>query len=283
MPVSALPSAISERALALSLRLRIAELDDEQHAEIGSSAIPDRLDVPPDTTSAWIYGAYAVVLSRAPDDEGLAGFRRELEFGMQPVVLLQELRRSREGLDKRAKAPADPRDALVTGCYLLALGRAPSSTELVEARSALDHGHSPEDHLATLTSTDEARRALRFPPSPPDRNAAVAVAIQRVMSSAEDAAMNARLYSGLVAGESVTDLLYRELRLRARNLRSRIRVRLGLHLLAAQVESIAASLLAQQESALTRDLIWRIQLEEWRNAPSENEPSLSQRWSQWYQ
>ncbi len=276
-------SVISKRALALSFRLRIAELDDAQHAGIGSSAIPSRLDAPPDPSAAWIYGAYAVVLSRAPDDEGLAAFRRSLDSGMQPVILLHELRRSREGRDKRAKAPADPHDAFVTGCYLLALARSPSPTELLEARSALDHGQGLEDYLATLTATDEARRAMRFPPAPPDRKAAVAVAIQRVAGSAEDAGMNARLYSGLVAGESVTDLLYRELRRRAGSLRSRFRVRLGLHLLAAQVESIAASLLTQQEIAITRDLIWRIKVEEWRNSPSEDEAPLSQRWSRWYQ
>ena len=283
MQVSASAPVISERAFALSLRLQIAELDDAQHAGIGFSAIPKRLDVPPNTSTAWIYGAYALVLSRAPDDDGLAGFRRGLDSGMQPVVLLHELRSSREGRDKRAKAPADPRDAFVTGCYLLALARSPSRTELLEARSALDHGHALEDYLETLTATDEARRALRFPPAPPDRNAAVAVAIQRVVGSAEDAAMNARLQSGLAAGKSVTDLLHRELRMHARSLRSRLRIRLGLHLLATQVEVISASLLAQQEVALTRDLIWRIQVEEWRNSPSEEDAPLSQRWSRWYQ
>jgi hypothetical protein len=280
--VSASPSVISERALALSLRLRIAELDDEQHAGIGSSAIPKRGEVPPDLSAAWIYGAYAVILSRAPDDEGLAGFRRELESGMQPVVLLEELRRSREGRDKRAKAPTDPRDVFVTGCYLLALGRSPSPAELMEARSALDHGDDLEDYLATLTTTDEARRALRFPPSSPDRNLAVAVAIQRASGRTEVADVTARLYAGLNAGQPVTGLVHGEARLHARGRLGMLRVRLTLHSLTAQIESIAASMLAQRESALTRDLIWRIQLGEWHNAPSEDGTPLSQRWSQWY-
>jgi hypothetical protein len=283
LQVSAVPPVISERAFALSLRLQIAEFDDAQHAGIGFSAIPPPMGLAPDTSAAWIYGAYALVLSRAPDDEGLAGFRRSLDSGMQPIVLLRELRSSREGRDKRAKAPADTRDAFVTGCYLLALARSPSPTEVLEARSALDHGHDLKDYLASLAATDEARRALRFPPASPDRNAALAVAIQRIAGGAEDAVMNARLYSGLVAGQSVSDLLYRELRLRAHSLRSRIRVRLGLNLLAAQVESIAASMLAQQEIALTRDLIWRIQVEEWRNTSSEGEPPHNQGWSRWYQ
>jgi hypothetical protein len=283
MEVSASRSLISERAFELSLRLQIAELDDAQHAEIGSSAIPQRRGEPPDTTAAWIYGAYAVVLSRAPDEAGLAGFRRGLESGMQPIALLHELRRSREGREMRAKAPADPRDAFVTGCYLLALARSPSHNEVLEAKSSLDHGDDLKDYFATLTATDEARRALRFPPASPDRNAAVAVAIQRVAGSSEDAALNARLYSDLASGQSVTDLLYREMRLRARSLRSRFRVRLELHMLAAQVESIAASLLAQQEIALTRDLIWRIQVDEWRNTPSKEDAPLIQRWSRWYQ
>jgi hypothetical protein len=282
LQVSASPSVISERALALSLRLRIAELDDEQHAGIDSSAIPKRGEVPPDLSAAWIYGAYAVLLSRAPDDEGLAGFRRELESGMQPVVLLQELRRSREGGEKRAKAPTDPRDVFVTGCYLLALGRSPSPTELIEARSALDHGEDLEDYLATLTATDEARGALRCPPSPPDRNLAVAVAIQRATGRTEAADVTARLYAGLHAGQPVTGLVHGELRLHARSRLGMLRDRLTLRSLTAQVESIAASMLAQWESALTRDLIWRIQLDEWQNAPSEDGTPLGQRWSRWY-
>jgi hypothetical protein len=283
LQVSASPSVISERALALSLRLRIAELDDEQHAGIDSSAIPKRGEVPPDLSAAWIHGAYAILLSRAPDDEGLAGFRRELESGMQPVVLLQELRRSREGSARRAKAPTDPRDVFVTGCYLLVLGRSPSPTELIEARSALDHGDDLEDYLATLTATDEARRALRFPPSSPDRNLAVAVAIQRATGRTEAADVTARLYAGLHAGQPVTSLVHGELRLQARGRLGMLRDRLTLRSLTAQIESIAASMLAQRESALTRDLIWRIQLDEWQNAPSEDGTPLSQHWSQWYQ
>ena len=69
---------ISERAFALSLRLRIADLDDEMHAAIRPSAIPDRMADPPDVAAAWVYGAYAVALSRLPDDGGLADFRRAL-------------------------------------------------------------------------------------------------------------------------------------------------------------------------------------------------------------
>lgn len=287
MQVTALPPVISERALTLSLRLRIAELDDQQHAAIGSSAIPDRLEVPPDTSAAWIYGAYAVVLSRAPDDEGLATFRRGLESSMQPDDLLHELRNSAEGRDKRARLPADPLHAFVTGCYLLTLGRSASDTELLEAQAALEHGrkhgHGLGDYLATLIGTDEARQALRFPPAPPDRDAALTVAIQQVAGHAEDAATTARLHARLVAGESVTNLLKGEMHLRRRNLLARIRVRLTQHSLAAQVESIAASLLAQRESALTRELIWRIQLDQWKSAPRRDEPALSQRQPQWYQ
>lgn len=281
MQVSAFPSAISERALALALRLRISELDDEQHVRIGSSAIPDRLAVTPDTADAWIYGAYAVVVSRTPDDEGLAGFRHSLASGLPPTFVLRELRNTQEGRDRRAKLPAQPRDVFVIGCHLLTLGRSPSSAELLEARAALDHGQPLDIYLSALTATHEARRALRFPPLSPDRNAAVAVAIQRATGHAENGATTERLSACLVAGQSVVDVLHGELRRHARRLPARIRVRLTLQSLTAQVEAIAAGLLAQQESALTRDLIWRIQVDEWRSDSSLDDTSLSQPWSQW--
>lgn len=282
MQISESPSVISERALALALRLRIAELDDNQHAWIGSSAIPDRLASPPDTSAAWICGAYAVVLSRTPDDEGLAGFRQSFEAGLPPEFLLRELRNTREGRDRRAKVPADTRDIFVIGCYLLALGRGPTPTELLEARAALDHGQSLDDYLAMLTATGAARRALRSPPASPDRNAAIAVAIQRATGHAVDRAVTSRLLAGLVAGESVTQVLHSEMHRHSRHLRARIWTRLTLQSMVAQVESIAAGLLAQQESALTRDLIWRIKLTEWRDAPPADDASPSQPWSQWY-
>jgi hypothetical protein len=265
------PSVISERALALALRLRIADLDDEMRVAIGSSSIPDRLAVAPDASAAWIYGAYAVLLSRVPDPEGLAGLRRGLEAGMPPTALLHELRSSREGRRGRARLPADPRDVFVIGCHLLVFGRSPSPSELLEARSALDHGQPQDDYLATLAETDTARRALRFPPASPDRNAALAVAIQRATGHAEVESVTVRLRADLIAGASLTALLRGELDRHASRLLARIRVRLALQSLAAHAEAIAASLLAQQESALTRDLIWRLKLDEWQTTSSLDE------------
>ena len=271
MRVHTAPSVISERALALSLRLRIADLADERRTAIGSSAIPDRLAVAPDVPAAWAYGAFAVLLSRVPDAAGLAGFRRGLEAGQPPTALLRELRSSREGRHTRATLPADPRDVFVIGSHLLAVGRPPSPAELADARSALDHGQSQDDYLAALCATDAARRALRFPPPSPDRNAALAVAIQRATGHAEADSVTARLRADLIAGASVTALLRRELDRHARRPLARIRVRLALQSLAAHAEAIAASLLAQQESVLTRDLLWRIKLDEWQKTSSPDE------------
>jgi len=271
LSVSAVQPVISERALALSLRLRIAELDDKTRSGIGTSAIPDRVVDPPDTVAAWIYGAYAILLSRVPDVEGMAGLRRGFEAGLPPAFMLQELRTSREGRHVRAKLPSDIRDVFVIGCHLVILGRAPSPTELLEARAALDHGVSPDDCLSALATTDVARRSLRFPPPSPDRNTALAVAIQRATGHEELEAVTARLRADLVAGHTVTALLRGELERHARRLLARIRVRLALQSLAAHVEAIAASLLAQQESLVTRDLIWRIKLDEWRRVTSVDE------------
>jgi hypothetical protein len=269
--VHEVPSVISERALALSLRLRIAELDDDMRVAVGSSAIPDRSAVAPDASAAWIYGAYAVLLSRVPDKEGLAGLRRGLEAGLPPTALLHELRGSQEGRRGRARLPADPRDVFVIGCHLLVFGRSPSPSELAEARSALDHDQSQDDYLATLAETDTARRALRSPPASPDRNAALAVAIQRATGHAEVDPVTARLRADLVAGKPLTLLLHGELDRHASSLLARIRVRLVLQSMVAHAEGIAASLLAQQESALTRDLIWRIKLDEWQKTSSFDE------------
>jgi len=282
LPVHASPSPISEGALALALRLRISELDDEQHVRIGASAIPDRRAIAPDSADAWIYGAYAVVMSRTPDDQGLAGFRQSLEFGKKPTFVLQELRRTPEGRDRRAKLPADPRNVFVIGCHLLALGRSPSPAEMLEGRTALDHGQSETAYLAALSGSLEARRALRFPPPSPDRNLAVAVAIQRATCQTENVATTAHLAAGLAAGRSVTDVLNSEMRRHAHRLPTRLRVRLTLRSTVAQVESIAAGLLAQQESALNRDLVWRIQLAQWRRGSSPDDTPLGQPLSRWF-
>lgn len=259
---------ISERAFALSLRLRIADLDDEMHAAIRPSAIPDRMADPPDVAAAWVYGAYAVALSRLPDDGGLADFRRALAAGLPPTAVLQELRNSTEGRHARSKTPADPRDVFVVGCHLMVFGRSPSRAELLDARAALDRGELQDDYLTGLATSPAARRALRFPPQAPDRNGALAIAIQRATGHPEVESVTARLRSELFAGASVVVLLRGELDRHARTLLARLRARLALQSLAAHAEAIAAGMLAQQESALTRDLVWRLTRDEWQRTAS---------------
>jgi hypothetical protein len=277
----ATPSVISEKAFRLALRTRAADLGGTGAVRVARAAIPEHLESAPDPADAWIYGAYAVVLSRTPDREGLAGFRHALAVGVPPATVLQQLRRSPEGRAARAELPADHRDVFVVGCHLTVLGRTPTGVELRQARAALDAGESTDAYLTRLMDGEEARDLLRFPPRVPDRFEALAVAVQRCAGAQEDAATTSRLRAELAAGAPTATVASRWMSGRVRNPLGRIRLRLVLPLLLAQVEAVAAADLARSQARTTQDLLWRLEAVD-ADERSITELRRSRRWAQWY-
>ncbi|WP_448061648.1 hypothetical protein [Cellulomonas hominis] len=232
----------------------------DSRAGLGERVAPAVLDFQPEAASAWVHGAYALILDRTPDSDGLASFSDSLRRGLTPVSLLRTLRTSPEGREKRAQLPTDTHEALVWGGYLLALGRAPSRIEAAEALSALRNGLDDESFVAALCASQESRAALRFPPRGADRNEITARAIVSAAALPLDDATHQRLVRRLSEGGAVIDLVHDETARAARSWRGRLRARLLLHVIAANAHAIASAEVAAAEAAVTRELTWRVEM-----------------------
>ncbi|MGV8978037.1 MAG: hypothetical protein ACOH17_08325 [Cellulomonas sp.] len=214
----------------------------------------------PTADEAWVVGAYALVLGRAPETEGLVGFVANMGAGLTPSHLVRALRTSNEGREKRARTPSDTTEVFAWGCYLLVLGRAPSQVEKAELTSALAGGQTPESVLAALCATAEAQASLRFPPAEPDPAAALVSAVERVASLPSDQETRDRVAGELAHGARVVDVVLRETRRLARSWRGRLRARILAPLLAANAHAVAAADVAAAEARATRDLQWRVEV-----------------------
>jgi hypothetical protein len=251
--------ALSGRAFAFALRAALSQMSDS-HAGLAERVAPAILSSPPTVEEAWVFGAYALVLNRAPDVEGLDGFVGAMRAGLTPLVLLSGLRTSREGREKRAHTPSDATEAFAWGCYLLALGRSPSQAERAELMGALAGGQAAETILAELCERAETQDALRFPPHAPDPVAALASAIERVAGLPHDQARHQRIVAELEGGSLVAEVVHRETHREARNWRGRLRARALGPLLTANAHAVAAAELASAEARATRDLMWRVEM-----------------------
>ncbi|CAN5130627.1 hypothetical protein BH11ACT1_BH11ACT1_23050 [soil metagenome] len=263
---------ISGSAFAFALRSALSSMADTRTGlaeRIASPILPSA----PTSDEAWVVGAYALVLDRAPEPDGLAAFVGSVRAGLTPLELVRALRTSSEGRERRARTPSDTTEVFAWGCYLLALGRGPSQAEKAELRSALVGGQTPENVLAALCSTAEAQAALRFPPAGPNPVEALASAVERIANLPDDRDVHERVAGELAQGARVVDVVLRETRRSARSWRGRLRARLVAPVLAASAHAAAAADVAAAEARLSRDLQWRVEVRH-RNERSADEADL---------
>lgn len=123
------------------------------------------LDREPDVVTAWVYGAYATVLGRLPDADGLRTHEAWLRSGGDPAQLVARMVSSDEARDTAPESEADLDDVFVTGAYLVALGRRPDPGGAETQRSRLREGGRHADVLASMLQSAEAQAQLRFPPA----------------------------------------------------------------------------------------------------------------------
>lgn len=172
------------------------------------------LDREPDTATAWVYGAYAAVLGRLADSDGLRTYEGRLRNGTTPQRLLTELASSPEGRETATETPDDLDDVFTTGAYLVALGRRPDPAGAEAQRTALRAGVDHRDVLECLLRSPEAQQQLRFPPGFPAADEQLARAVQHIVAGGVDPQVHQALVQAIRDGRSVTWLVRTALRLR---------------------------------------------------------------------
>jgi hypothetical protein len=205
--LDALPSdgtAFSAAAFRTLVRAELVSSDAPGHVDApGRQLSVGALAAVPDVAGAWIYGLYAVVLDRLPDDEGLQAHTSALRAGASPAELMRSMQQSDEAARLKAAAPeaarlkaaapetdeaetadadADETDrlevAFVTGAYLVGLGRPPDLAGLDTHIDLLRRGASHQNILDALIMSPEAVGANRFPRPRPRRARAVAASLK---------------------------------------------------------------------------------------------------------
>jgi hypothetical protein len=165
--------------------------------------------------TAWVYGAYASVLGRLPDADGLRAHEDPLRRGGSPADMLMSLAASTEAREAITDPPADFDEAFVTGAYLVALGRRPDPRGAEAQLEALRNGVSHEEVLASLLRSPEARNQLRFPPASASPGEHLARSVQEIVVGSVDPDVQRVLVRGVREGRSVTWMVCTTLRLRA--------------------------------------------------------------------
>ena len=172
------------------------------------------LDRQPDTATAWVYGAYATVLGRLPDGDGLRTYEELIRRGTNPAAVVAGMAASREANDNYFDAPADLEEVFVTGAYLVALGRRPDPAGAEAQREALQGRADHTEVLHSLLTSPEAQGQLRFPPAPPSPGELLARAVQEVVIGDVDPDVQRLLVRAVRDGRSVTWMVRTALRLR---------------------------------------------------------------------
>jgi hypothetical protein len=172
------------------------------------------LDHQPDVATAWVYGAYATVLGRLPDPEGLRTYEAHLRNGGSPTDLVARLAASSEASNAAPETAVEFDEVFVTGAYLVALGRRPDVSGAALQREAIGAGARHEDLLAGLLRSPEAERQMRFPPSAPSMPEHLARAVQLLVAGDVDDTVQHVLVQAVRDGRSNVWLVRTALRLR---------------------------------------------------------------------
>ena len=173
------------------------------------------LDREPDVVTAWVYGAYAAVLGRLPDADGLQAHERLLRRGGSPADMVAGLAASGEARDAITDPPADLDEVFVVGAYLVALGRRPDPHGAQAQLQALKDGVDHTEVLASLLRSSEAKKQLRFPPATASPDEHLARAVQEIVAGDVDPDVHRLLVRGARRGRSVSWMVCTALHLRA--------------------------------------------------------------------
>jgi hypothetical protein len=179
-----------------------------------SRLVVDTMDREPDSSTAWVFGAYAHILGRIPDRDGHHIHEAYLRNGGTPADLVARLSASSEAADTAPDAEIDFDELFVTGCYLVALGRRPDSAGLEVQRQALVAGTRHEDLLRALIRSPEAESKLRFPPAPPSWDQELARAVQELVAGDVDQSVQHLLVQAVRDGRSPIWLVRTAIKLR---------------------------------------------------------------------
>lgn len=146
----------------------------------GSALAPAALDDYPDPAVAWVAGMYALVFRRRADRHALHTHVRYLRAGGDPATLLDQLMGSPEAWAAGVRSRPSLPDALVTGAYLILLGRMPDPAGLATHVAAIGDGVAPAGLLERLWTSEEGRASFRSPPPAVDELDILARMIQSV-------------------------------------------------------------------------------------------------------
>ena len=254
------PVIFTEEGFRVLLRSRFSEASPATTA----SNLAETLDVAPDTAIAWVYGLYATVLGRLPQNHEILPAANRLRSGETANGLVEELLASDEAMASGGDRPTDLGVAYITGCYLCVLGRRPDTSGLQHHLDFYASGGSPHVILQSMLESEEASSSQRFPPPSFPEEIAIAQALQAVvLGQAPIDSVSRQLADRYLAGESVVALI-RDLWGRDQRLRARIRAFRPAQPVASQVLIEAKLRQLLRDFASDRAWEWRGLRRTWR-------------------